>query len=36
LITYTRLHFGAARARVLAALVRPTRAAMALRQRLRG
>ncbi len=36
LITYTRLHFGAGRARLLAALVRPTRAAMALRQRLRG
>lgn len=34
LITYARLHFGAARARLLAALVRPTRAAIALRQRL--
>lgn len=36
LITYTRLHFGAARARLLAALVRPTQAAIALRQRLNG
>lgn len=36
LITYTRLHFGAGRARLLAALVRPTRTAMVLRQRLRG
>lgn len=35
LITYTRLHFGAAKAHVLAALVRPTRVAFALRQRLR-
>ena len=36
LITYTRLHFGAARAWLLAALVRPTQAAIALRQRLNG
>jgi len=35
LITYTRLHFGATRAALLGALVRPTRAAFALRQRRR-
>lgn len=34
--TYTRLHFGAARARLLAALVRPTRTMMDLKQRVKA
>lgn len=36
LITYTRLHFGAAQAKALAALVRPTRTAMSLKQWVRA